>query len=90
MSCTCTEDKFLYDQTTQTETPWDGVAQGIIIGRNRVMCQECIDQNAKQEKERADQEEIAKIKQEAMDALLSAHIEATPALKARMDKLKAK
>jgi hypothetical protein len=52
MSCSCTEDKFLYNQTTKTETPWDGVAKGIIIGRNRVMCQECIDQNAIQEKQR--------------------------------------
>ena len=61
MACQCTEDKFLYDQNTKTETPWDGVAQGIIIGRNRVMCQECIDQNAKSEKERQKQEKAAQI-----------------------------
>lgn len=61
MSCTCTEDKFLYDQTTKTEKPWDGVAKGIIIGRNRVMCQECIDNNAKAEKERQKQEKSAQI-----------------------------
>jgi hypothetical protein len=61
MSCSCTEDKFLYDQTTKTETPWDGVAKGIIIGRNRVMCQECIDQNARQEKERKTQELASQI-----------------------------
>lgn len=61
MSCTCTEDKFLYDQTTKTEKPWDGVAKGIIIGRNRVMCQECIDNNARMEKERQKQEKAAQI-----------------------------
>jgi hypothetical protein len=61
MACQCTEDKFLYDQTTKTETPWDGVAKGIIIGRNRVMCQECIDNNAKAEKERQIQEKAAQI-----------------------------
>ena len=63
MACSCTEDKFLYDQTTKTETPWDGVAKGIIIGRNRVMCQECIDQNAKQEVERQKQEKASQITQ---------------------------
>jgi hypothetical protein len=61
MSCSCTEDKFLYDQTTKTETPWDGKATGIIIGRNRVMCQECIDNNAKAEKERQKQEKANQI-----------------------------
>ena len=63
MSCTCTEDKFLYDQTTKTETPWDGKATGIIIGRNRVMCQECIDNNAKAEVERKKQEVVAQLNQ---------------------------
>ena len=61
MACQCTEDKFLYDQTTKTETPWDGVAKGILIGRNRVMCQECIDNNAKAEKERQKQEKASQI-----------------------------
>jgi hypothetical protein len=61
MACTCTEDKFLYNQATQTEEPWDGVAQGIIIGRNRVMCQECLDNNAKAEKEFQRQELIGQL-----------------------------
>ena len=61
MACSCKEDKFLYNQETKTETPWDGVATGIIIGRNRVMCQECIDNNARQEKERKKQELAAEI-----------------------------
>jgi membrane-bound ClpP family serine protease len=61
MACTCTEDKFLYDQTTKTETPWDGVAKGIIIGRNRVMCQECIDNNARMAKEEAKQQKASQI-----------------------------
>jgi len=69
MSCSCTEDKFLYDQNTKTETPWDGKAQGIIIGRNRVMCQECIDQNAAQEKQRQIQEKSAQIRQLELDNL---------------------
>lgn len=61
MACSCTEDKFLYDMETKTEKPWDGVAKGIIIGRNRVMCQECIDNNARMEKERQKQEKAAQI-----------------------------
>jgi len=61
MACTCTEDKFL--QISDGEIPWDGVTGGCIIGRNRVMCQECIDQNAKQEIERKKQEIKARLAQ---------------------------
>ena len=71
MACTCTEDKFLYDQTTKTETPWDGVAKGIIIGRNRVMCQECIDQNALQEKQRKIQEIDAQLRENDIKSIRS-------------------
>jgi hypothetical protein len=72
MSCSCTEDKFLYNQTTKTEMPWDGVAKGIIIGRNRVMCQECIDNNARMEKERKIQEIDAKLREIDIRSIRSA------------------
>lgn len=48
MACTCTEDK-------------EVLPGGIIIGRNRVMCQECIDQNARMEKERLKQDKANQI-----------------------------
>jgi hypothetical protein len=48
MACSCTEDK-------------EVLPGGIIIGRNRVMCQECIDNNAKAEKERQKQDLVGQL-----------------------------
>ena len=49
MACTCTEDKEVIGNVT--------------IGRNRVMCQECIDRNAADEKKRQVQEKSAQIRE---------------------------
>jgi ATP-dependent protease Clp ATPase subunit len=49
MSCTCTEDK---EQIGK-----------VIIGRNKVTCQECLDNNVKQEKQRRKQEKQAKLQE---------------------------
>ena len=49
MSCQCTEDK--------------EVIGNVIIGRNKVTCQECLDNQANQEKQRRKQEKQAKLQE---------------------------
>lgn len=48
MSCTCTEDKFV--SINGEEYPWldgqDLPGGAVIIGRNRVVCQYCLDNQA--------------------------------------------
>lgn len=71
--CECTEDKFLvvdkgirngiFNPELYQEIPYDGVSKGVIIGRNRVICQECINANILQEKLNRKQQLLGEIQE---------------------------
>jgi len=65
--CTCKEDKFLL--VDGKEIPWDGITPGCVIGRNRIICQECIDNNKRQVVERTRQEIISQLTQLDLKAI---------------------
>ena len=71
--CTCTEDKFLvvdngirdgvFHPDLYVEIPYDGSGKGVIVGRNRVICQECIDANLRSQKEQEKSILLAEIRE---------------------------
>jgi hypothetical protein len=56
MSCTCTEDK-------------EVLPGGVIIGRNKVTCQECLDRAAAEDKKRRSAEKKAAIRELELKSL---------------------
>ncbi len=62
MNCTCTEDKYIIQEGQEVKV--DVVPEGyvgVVIGRNRIICQSCIDNFAIRDKQRRAQDIVIQL-----------------------------